>query len=66
MFGACTTSRYRKDPRLDPPWGARGSYHILRTSSLRSNTKKTNHFSQFENQWCLLKDDTKERLQLEK
>lgn len=55
--------RRRGYPRLDPPWGVRGSNHILRTSGLRSITKKTNHCSQFENQWGLLKDDTKERLQ---
>lgn len=52
--------RRRGYPRLDPPWGVRGSNHILRTSGLRSNAKKTNHCSQFENQWGLLKDDTKE------
>lgn len=55
--------RRRGYPKLDPPWGVRGSNHILRTSGLRSITKKTNHCSQFENQWGLLKDDTKERLQ---
>ena len=48
----------------DPPWGARGSSHILGTPSLTSSTGKVTPLGSFEIQWGLQEGCRKPRLRL--
>ena len=46
----------------DPPWGMKGSNHMLGTPALRSNTRKMSFLGWFESQWDLQKDCKKQTL----